>query len=216
MVRWNGRGRRYLRRYRQRDGSPCSAMPGEFSYHNADSPVIDVIDDPQNAEGVWTMERRELALFPRTDPRWPKTCTCGYVFTEEDEWQVGIEHIYVDDQGGEHTLHDNTPGMMWECDWYFDPKREMGEIPERLARARQGKDMLSARYFEQHATKRAPLVCVLPSGEQWCVDAKANNGPGWTCAGEPPNLICTPSIQSARWHGWLGSNGAQPGELKSC
>jgi hypothetical protein len=220
MVRYSGRGRRYLRRYARFSATDtrerCPAMPGEYSYHNADSPVIDVVDDPRDAEGMWTMKRRELYLFGRHNSHWPKACACGYVFPDSDEWQVAIDHVYVDDQGGEHTLHDNTPGMMWECDWYFDPVREMHLLPERIAYAQQGKDMLSLRYLTQHAAKRAPLVVCLPTGEHWCIDSKANNGPGWTCEGEPPLLICTPSIQSARWHGFLGSNGAQPGELKSC
>lgn len=190
-------------------------MPGEWSYHRAESATIDVIEDPQDqATGCWTMERRELALFPRADARWPRNCACGYAFVDSDEWCVSIDHIYIDDNGGEHSLHDNIPGMMWECDWYFDPNRDMHELPERLARARQGKDMLSARYLEKHASIRAPLVVVLPSGEHWCIDSKADNGPGWTCEGTPPLLVCTPSIQSQRYHGFLGSNGAQPGWFK--
>lgn len=129
---------------------------------------------------------------------------------------VNIDHIYVDDQGGEHHLWDNTPGMMWECDWYFDPVRDLAELSQRIANAQQGKDMLSLRYLQRDATRRAPLCVVLPSGEHWVIDSKAANGPGWTCDGEPPLLVCTPSILSTRWHGFLGTAGAKPGELKSC
>jgi len=215
MVRYSGRGRRYLRRY-QRYSEDRPKCPGPWGYHNADSPTIDVVDDPRDADGCWTLMHRRPELFPRDDPRWPVACTCGFAFSPDDEWQINVEHVYVDDQGGEHTLHDNTPGMMWECDWYFDPVREMRLLPQRIANAQQGKDMLSLRYLTQHAAKRAPLVVCLPTGEHWCIDSKSKNGPGWTCEGEPPDLICTPSIQSARWHGFLGSNGARPGELRPC
>ena len=218
LVRLDPRGRGYrtLCRYQLKDDHKCPAMPGDFSYHNADSPLIDVVEDPPDpVSGCWRIEpHRSKALFPPTDPRWPQHCACGYVFTEDDERQVNIEHIYVDAAGKDRTLSESVPGMMWECPWYFDPARQMSELPLRLAQARQGNAMLSARYFEQHAAKRAPLVVVLPTGEHWCIDSKANNGPGWTCAGEPPDLICTPSIQSARWHGWLGSSGARRANSK--
>src|ERR1700726_175296 len=117
MIRLNGRGRRSLRRYSALRGSPCPAMPGEWSYHHAES-LVDVVDDPPDpVTGCWQIEpHRSHALFPPDDPRWPRACTCGYVFAAADEWQVNVDHLYVDDAGTEHSIAFDAAaaGMMWE------------------------------------------------------------------------------------------------------
>src|SRR4029077_7540155 len=112
---------RTLRRYSH---LACPAVPGPYSYHNTESPVIDVVDDPPDpVTGCWMIEpNRNRSLFPSDDPRWPQACACGYVFTAADEWQVNVFHLYVDAAGAEHTIAFDAAaaGMMWECHWYFD------------------------------------------------------------------------------------------------
>lgn len=114
-----------------------------------------------------------------------------------------------------------TPGMGWYCPWNFDPAD-----PNRW-RARYGSNTeggvypckpgntnyLSAHYWRDHAATRPPICVVLPNGEQWEIDRKSSNGEGWTVTGEWPLLSATPSIAARGYHGFLGSNGAPPGEF---
>jgi hypothetical protein len=125
------------------------------------------------------------------------------------------------------------PGMAWYCPWYFDPKhpREIADAddlpitdPERclnirIERGLQGKSFLSVNYWRDWARTRPPITVVCPNGEQWCIDQKANNGPGWTVGGNfpdnglPSNITAMPSIVVPGYHGWLGVQGALPGQF---
>ncbi len=214
MIRPSGTGRRFLRRYHYSavaspdTGAPCPLMPGAHSYHNAET-FIDVCPDvPNPVTGIYEIEPyRSRSLFPDADPRWPVTCGCGYVFVPGDQWQVYVDQIYRDDAGKDFSLHDRIPGMMWEVPWYYDPVRDAARLPERLRFAREGKSsVLSVRYYERDAATRAPVCVVTPNGDEWCIDSIARNGPGWACDGVPPLLVCSPSIQTPNYHGWLGSN----------
>ena len=191
MVRPAERSRRSLRRYCSGDG-----CPGPGSYHDAHT-LIDVVEDKLNAEGYFT---GPTDGWDPADPRWPVKCQhCDYVFTDADPRQVFHEHIYVDDAGGEHTLRDRTPGMMWNAHW----------MPEWC----RGPDGLS-------------LVVVCPGGTQWMIDGQASNctmpsdlGPFdqahrcWVRHGDPPNLTVDKngrtcqagagSIQAGQYHGFL-------------
>lgn len=122
--------------------------------------------------------------FDHADPRWPKTCECGYVFQPDDHWQHNLTLLYIrKDTGEKTTLSGAAPGAMWYADWFPDEE------------------------------KRAPdgrvLIVKTPAGD-WNVDSKANNGPGWTRTGTPPKVTATPSIGMGRrpdgqyaYHGWL-------------
>lgn len=115
---------------------------------------------------------------PHDDPRWPIACACGYAFHDADPWQTRQERLYQGSDGTDYTTHPGKapPGAMWHADW--------------LADVWHGPDGLC-------------LTVVLPSGEQWVMDAPSTDGGGWTRTGTPPRITATPSIAAARYHGFL-------------
>jgi hypothetical protein len=175
------------------------------SYHNALTPI---------GEGTYLRngDARSIHLVERLDPnetRWPTACEkCGAVVPDAAEKQLFSDHIYVDVAGKEYSLRDPIPGMMWDAWW----------SPECW----KGPDGLS-------------LVVNCPNGAQWMIDGPASNctqkddqGPYgvahrcWTRTGTPPLIsvgkgygkTCAAgggSIQARDYHGFLGSNGAEPG-----
>lgn len=208
MVTETDRFRASLRRFVYSSKStPC---PGPWKMHNADGPEIGIFVGIKNADGYWSLDRMEEANRPpKDDPRWPKKCdSCDYLFTDEDEWQLFSDHIYLDDAGKEHSLREPTPGMMWDAFW--------------TSECDKGPDGKS-------------LVVICPNGSEWMIDGFASNctqkddrGPYgiahrcWTRTGVPPLIsvgkqygkTCAAgggSIQAGDYHGFLGTQGAQPG-----
>jgi len=180
---------RYLRRYRSSgDHSPDAKCSGPMGYHCA---RVRIEDGP--ADG-------ERPAPPHDDPRWPKQCGCGYVFRDEDQWQVFPLTVYVDDAGKPFTIHTNgdlalpaaPAGAMWFADWMPHTKGPDGRC----------------------LVVRCPAR---PDGSgvaDWMVDGPSTNGPGWTRTGEPPNVAANPSIFISApdgFHGWL-----RDGVLTSC
>jgi hypothetical protein len=96
---------RRLRRY-------CEAScPVTGWIHNAEVP-FDVVPEP--VKGLPWDEPQPS----HDDPRWPKTCVCGYAFTPEDERHVLGDRIYRRiDTGQEMRLRDAPIGAMWYGDW---------------------------------------------------------------------------------------------------
>jgi len=194
LVRPTSRYRQSLRRY-SNDQRDC---PGKMGYHDAHFD-LGISEQPGYSY--------ESARPANSDPRWPAKCdSCEFHFAESDEYQLFEEHIYVDDGGVEHTLRDRTPGMMWEMPWLHDPLTDEPVVIDSAART-----MLSPYYYRDWQLKRAPICVVCPNGAEWIVDQRANNGEGWEVRGEAPTLACSPSIVVPGYHGWLGTNGAQPG-----
>ncbi len=174
---------RRLRRYANAE-PPC---PTHGSYHNADV-AFDVV--PESTPDY----QKHL---PHDDPRWPKQCDCGYVFKDDDNWQMFCEHQWKRVDTGElMTLRAAPPGAMWDADWLHSTPDWCGF---------DGKCMIAK----------------LPNGHEWMMDGPANNctKPGdathrcWIRHGEPPNLTvdkdgptCNAgagSIMSGGWHGFL-------------
>lgn len=121
--------------------------------------------------------------IPREDPRWPRTCRCGYVFAAEDGWQECRTRLYKrSDNLGELTTLGNAPaGALYNSGTFSDV----------------------ADYNRNGAG--VCLVCKTPAGE-WMIDGPASNGPGWQRTGTPPDINVTPSIgigDPQRMHGWL-------------
>jgi hypothetical protein len=115
---------------------------------------------------------QEMAAdVPHEDPRWPKQCACGYVFSDSDHWQTKENHLYRHPETGEkRTLPEwaKTPGAMWNATW----------MPNRW----KGEDGRS-------------LVVVTPGGV-WMVDGRATNCTKryddthkcWVRHGNPPEV----------------------------
>lgn len=173
LLRATDHARLALRRYAE---GPCNASPNGVSIHDARALIgtAPVITHPDRE----TWEVVAPPQPPKTDPRWPTHCACGYVFHDEDEWQLSSHRLYERQDTHEHlTLHEVQPGMLWDAPWLLD----MGWA---------GPDGRS-------------LVLALPDGGQWTIDGPSSNGPGWTRTGEPPHITTRPSILSTRYHGWL-------------
>ncbi len=172
MIEPTERVRRWLRRYVS--GSECLAG----GIHQAMVAIEEgkAVGAPR---GFYTTEPSD---WPHDDPRWPKACQCGYVFREEDTWQLFYYRIYVRQETGEEcTLHDPPVGAMWYADWMLpDWKGPDGRC----------------------------LMVRTPGGD-WCVDGPSRSGGGWTRTGEPPNVTARPSIgkldDKGNWqyHGFL-------------
>jgi hypothetical protein len=127
------------------------------------------------------------------DPAWPATCACGYAFTAGDSRQENRTRLHARSDGGPPTTVDKAPaGALYDAAHFHDAE----------GYTRNGPGM--------------SLVCKTPAGI-WLIDGPANNGPGWTRTGIPPDIVVTPSIgvgQPQRLHGWLGGPGHdEPGWL---
>lgn len=119
--------------------------------------------------------------WPRSDPRWPAQCEhCDYRFTDDDRWQLFVDHVYRAADGRECTLRHPFVGAMWRARWmephWIGPDGEswMLALP----------------------TKRE-------IGDPWCIDGPSSSGGSWTRTGTPPTLTARPSILTPYYHGWL-------------
>jgi len=195
MITDTGRISRRLRRFVwSRDASKC---PGPFSYHTAESAVIDDVERDAHDDGEF------LAEYDCGNPLWPRTCSCGYVFKPSDQWQCFIETLMRREDNGEIvSLHHPPVGAMWFCTWL---KREDG------------------RPWFNPQLGAFPL-CVETPGGQWIIDQRASNCTlpddfnqdrhhCWIAHGVPPNVTvdkngqtCAAgagSIQCDSYHGFL-------------
>jgi len=166
----------------------CYADATGTHYHDAEN-VLGEVPLPLDAPGGG------LDDFDRTDPRWPRVCSCGYLFSDDDQWQHNIRRKYRrTDTGALYVLSDLPPGAMYDANWYPSGWK--------------GADGLS-------------LVVIGPARcGAWTVDGKSANGGGWQRTGDPrqpATLSCSPSIwwgQSAggdrEWHGYLTNGVLRP------
>lgn len=185
---------RSLRRYSRGDNNICPVN----CYHNASIPIesgVDGIDEHAKSDS-WSHD----------DSRWPKQCSCGYVFTEQDVWQLFTATIYKRvDTGEEYTLRDAPDGAMWYADWILH-----GRLPDDPNRCYMGPDGHS-------------LVVKVVGGHDWMVDGRASNctmpdddvHKCWCRYGDPRTGNITVdkscntcnagggSILTDKWHGFL-------------
>jgi hypothetical protein len=160
--------RRELRRFVWSSEQKCL---GPYGYHTSTT-ILDTVPSPPDEDDLEGTGVRPFVA--NDDSRWPKTCSCGYVYQDADQWQQNQHRLYRDPSTGrEFTLSEAPPGAMWFADWmtWTGP---------------DGKT----------------LVVMTPGGE-WCVDGPSSNGSGWKRTGTPPNVTATPSISMPRYHGWL-------------
>lgn len=160
MIEPIAKWRQALRRFTSRERDIC---PEPHGYHTAQVPIghVTMKDALSQPPSLVTDEMK-------LDPRWPTHCACGYVFQEEDTWQIFQNQIYAEDNGKEHILREAPPGAMWDATW----------LPYK------GPDGKS-------------LAVQTPAGT-WQVDGPSYNrgkkGPGWTRTGTAPNITVKPSI----------------------
>ena len=161
-----------LRRYVSSVEVKCS---GHFGYHNA-SVVIAEKDKVIPEERYEKMSDEQIA---NDDPRWPKTCPCGYEFQDADERQINEHRLYAG-KGQRFTLRDAPAGAMWDAWW-------MGE--------------------QSKGPDGVHLVVQTPGGE-WMPDSPSRNpdgtqGASWTRTGTLPVVTVRPSILMRNYHGFL-------------
>lgn len=157
----------------QRD---CPAHPNGHAFHNADWLVEDRETD------------REVIFGPpdRNDPRWPKSCTCGYVFREDDDWLFYGERLWRTEAGKQYELDEVPLGSAWHAFWM--PRGEENTLWS-------GPDGQC-------------LVVRTPHGDWW-VDGPSAQTPtsrGWQRLGTLPKITVTPSIVLGA-HEWSIVNG---------
>lgn len=169
-----------LRRFATKSIVPCT-VAGR-TYHNAHAAI---------ERGPFDDDAASADDHPHDDPRWPRTCACGYLFEPDDMWQRMVLRLYRrTDTGDLMDLRSPPLGAMWFAPWYEDTWK--------------GPD--------GHC-----LVVVTPAGE-WVVDSPSSDGSGWNRTGVPPNVTATPSIGQQdldtggwKYHGWL-----RDGKLVEC
>jgi hypothetical protein len=166
---------RFYRRYSS--STPCPAMPGEYSYHDATVPM-DVV--PLEGDTI-----HEQDMPPKDDPLWPKMCDrCKqYAFVDDDRWQVFVDWRFRNTETGEIVNFRNLQvGAMYDCHWYGkdmrgpDGKALVVILPDRTPWCIDG--------------------CAHPPGQPPVM-------PAWTRTGTPPNVSASPSILTPGYHGWL-------------
>lgn len=200
-----GRTRLTLRCYA--DG-PCPSMPGPNGYHNAHTPLFDVVERKVTREdGDWIYNREGPQLpgdvFPTYD--WPTACDCGFVFAEPSRQVFSDRLLRRVDTGEIRGIREwaKVPGAMWNLEWLVD-----------------------------HAEYRGPdgrsLSVVLPNQHEWYIDSRASNctmptdtaHKCWVRHGIPPvitvdknGLTCAAgagSIQAGDYHGFLRNGVFEP------
>lgn len=183
MVERTELARESLRRFVFSTKAKCS---GPYRYHNAEVVIAEAAPFDSEYDGAHLQPSYEL----RGDTRWPKSCTCGYEFTDADEWQHHFERLWRTPDGGLFTKRELPPGSMY---W------------------------LDARFLAvSYEVPGGQCLCVkLPDGVDWWIDGEANNAPrgqpGWQRSGTPPKVTANPSILTSRYHGWL-----RDGFLEEC
>lgn len=186
------RARVTYRRYRC-SGDGESKCPHGY-YHNVSVTVEEDVPfslEPYDEDGPINGKGELVSDEQKKDPRWPKQCTCGYVFRDEDEWQINTSRYFQRTTGDKarFTLSDAPHGSMWYADWM--PSKAKGP--------------------DGHC-----LIVRTPGGD-WTVDYLSDKRQPWTRSGTPPNITASPSIAMGTrgsgkyYHGFL-----RGGFLEAC
>lgn len=157
FVKDSGKQRVSLRRYQYSSVATC---PKTGFYHNASAFFADVPEVLSESKTVIAVDN-----LPKEDPRWQQVAkceACGYIFTEQDPYQMFQETLYVDANGKEWVIPRSTKaieaaGLMWDA-WWFRHQKEPGNPNTYMI----GPDGLS-------------LHVITPDGWPWCIDSRASN-----------------------------------------
>lgn len=126
---------------------------------------------------------------------WNFKCSCGYQFSDEDEYQIFQQQVYADENGKEYHLRDIPVGGMYYLDHLEGEKKYCGP---------DGKSL-----------------CVMTPDGEWLIDSRAKNctmpndkeHKCWVRHGIPPNITVDKngrtcgagagSFMRKTWHGFL-------------
>lgn len=119
--------------------------------------------------------------------------------------------------GWKLKLHDRKPdhpevGDCWYAPYMRGRKylRQPKPADSGPAMAVEEQEVLSPRYYREHAAQRDPVVVCMPDGRYFCIDGRACDherdyyGEGWLVQGTLPDITITPSINLVdSYHGWI-------------
>ncbi len=164
-----------LRRYHKHPDYTEKTCPANRMGIHDTSIQIEDVDYPFGEKRLFG----EDGKISHDDPRWPAKCeTCDYLFQPSDYWQHNITRYFTGAPDGKlYTTRDMPPGAMFDADWF------PAKGPDGMA-----------------------LAVVLPPGggdDIWMPDHGPGGHPPWTRTGVAPNITCTPSILTPRYHGFL-------------
>lgn len=129
----------HLRRYAE---GPCPSSPDKYSLHDAKVSIGEGDKDTVSGD-----------LHPHDDTRWPTSCTCGYTFTDTDNWQLFAPRGYRRVDTGELMSIQTAPvGACWNASWYAT--REVDGF---------------------HIGEDGRCLVVKTPGGEWVIDSRANN-----------------------------------------
>lgn len=159
-----------------------------YGYHNAE---VELGVHPSVLDASGHLEI--LPMPPNDDPRWPTVCECGYVFAEDDEWQINQNEIYVPAPGNEDLAPegprswprwDLPAGAMYYPAW-LQPRGSNEAGPNSYVEPTDGSVL-------------TVIVPAMPDGSgrsEWIVDAYCKNCDRkgqrhhcWCRRGTPPNV----------------------------
>jgi len=150
---------------------------------------VELVSIARLAERGWPMNEIGRPAYvhdaiQRGDPRWPRSCSCGYRFAERDAWQCNVKALYRRSDNGELVTLDKAPaGAMWNAEW-ADYKGPDGNC----------------------------LAVRVPGGFDWLIDRPTRNVPGalevarhrrggkiqkkqaWTRKGKVPAVTVEPGL----------------------
>lgn len=175
-----GRVTIHLRRYRRSADPGNQRCPSRYGYCT----VYQLVGEAPstNDEGCPNRVSREPdATYPRSDPRWPTHCPCGYEFVPADGWQVTTEDVYRDPLTGEEKDRDEWAyGAVYRASWFEDHWK--------------GPDGISIVIRVPDANGRY---------RDWSPDSPSTSGTPWSRQGDPRvpgQLSCQPSILMQHGH----------------
>lgn len=123
-------------------GEKCS---GPMGYHHAE---VLLGERKISAEAISTLSADEARAL---HPDWPTSCSCGYEFADEDEWQIFRAELYRRTDTGElMTLRDAPPGATHDAEWLHGKRLHCG--PDGRA-----------------------IHAKCPDGRWWNIDGRASN-----------------------------------------
>lgn len=149
----------------------CPLRANGYGFHNSEGMIGDRHVECLTAFGPPDNE----------DPHWPKSCLCGYTFTEQDDRVFYSEQLWQAEDGNRYELADAPVGSLWHAYW----------MPRATPNTKwAGPDGLC-------------LVVRTPGGDWW-VDGPSRELPntrGWTRVGTMPRITVDPGIIMENWRG---------------
>ena len=186
----------YLRRYESAEPGSCQ---GEKWYHDDWLKIESQVKETDLLSYKPDKKTHTVGDYlDHSDPRWPKQCTCGHVFTDDANYQYFPQRLYKHGDTGELLIQREFPvGALWRATY----------LEDRESKYHCGIDGQS-------------WMCKTPGGD-WAIDSRARNctmpedtvHKCWCRHGVAPNFTvdkngttCAAgagSIQCGSYHGFL-------------